>query len=580
MCVVLPALALALLWTAAAARAADSALSIVPQDALAFGVVHHLAETSAKLKKLGEQVQAPIPDVLDQVKTATGIEKGLDEKGAVVGIVMPGEDSKAEPQAVAAIPVTNYEQFLEQLKPEKKEGGIAQVTLARSSMLVANRGGFALLAEPKHRAALKKVLDSKKGLAGELSGLGPWLPENDLALVATQSGLKLFVGKALEELKKAREMLGNADMGPAGMNFGSIIGIYEGFLKAIEKDVVALALGVRADKQGSIVVDGRARFVAEGGAAAVLAEAKPGDGKQLQGLPGGQFVFALGGSTSKALGERLLAFSLNVMKENSKLYGLTPEQAVKVVEISRESMARMQGFAMEMKVGKRGEPIYGNMYGTIRVDNAEKYLAEYEKQMAAMNDLLKNAKGGLMKPTAVKKVEIEGKPALQMEMVIPIPGADLPGMDKFMDALLGQGGKATIYLTAADERNVVFSYNTAQELLAKAVALVKDSKAGLAADPEIAATAKTLPEGSQWVALVSPRGVVALAARMFAVFSEMAPMGLDIKIPEFPKTPPVGVGVKASAGEVQAQVVVPSEVLQAIGKYQGDVREQRSLPAP
>jgi hypothetical protein len=576
-CVLLLAVALAA-WMAVAARAADDVLTIVPDDALALGVVHHLAETDAKIQKAAQVAGTSVPGILDQVKASTGISKGLDEKGTAATIVMPGEDSKSQPQVVVAVPVTNYDQFVEQLKPQKKAGErIGEVEILGNTFLVANRGSYALLAESKHRKALEKVLDSKKSVAGQLGGLEPWVAKNDGAVVLTTAGLKVVAVQAQEGLKNLRDMMGQL---PAEANPAQVVAmfdIYERILQAAEKEVSVLALGIRAD-QGAVYVDARARFTGDGKVSKALADVKPAEGNLLAGLPGGTFVFAGGGVFPGSLMEGLLSFSATMMKQNSKMYGLSPEQVDKLMEISRQSVKQMQSMGMEMKIGKRSDPIYGNISGTMRVANAQQYLADYEKQMAATNELLKEAKEGLMKPSTVKKVEIAGKPGLEVEITIPVPKqeVEIPNFDQIMEKLLGPGGKATMHLVAADEHNVLFGYNTPKEVLAKTIAGLQDPKAGLAADADVAKTAALLAPGSQWVGYLSPRGVLGFVIKTISAFSPE-----DVgKLPEFPKTPPVGVAMKAGPGEVGLEVVVPNAVIEAIGKYSTRIQEQGNPQVP
>ena len=102
----------------------------------------------------------------------------------------------------------------------------------------------------------------------------------------------------------------------------------------------------------------------------------------------------------------------------------------------------------------------------------------------------------------------------------------------------------------------------------RAIASLKKPADSLAADPEIAKTAALLPSGAQWVGYFSPSGAVAFAKSAIDALGEEAGFGKP-NIPDFPTSVPIGVAAKATPGQLQIETVVPSSVLDAIGKYVG-----------
>ena len=179
----------------------------------------------------------------------------------------------------------------------------------------------------------------------------------------------------------------------------------------------------------------------------------------------------------------------------------------------------------------------------------------------------------------MKKIKVEGLPALEMEMEIPQPAQaeQMPGFDDTMSKMFGPGGKMKFFLVAVNEHTVALSLTSHAPIL-RTIAALKQPANGLATDPELLKTAKLLPTDAPWVGYVSPSGSVAFFKRMM---DTMMPEGMPRpNIPDFPASPPIGVAVKALPGELQAEIVVPSAMLDAIGKYVGMVQNEQHPEIP
>jgi hypothetical protein len=581
-------------WCGAAAQAAENVLAIVPSDALAVGLVKNISDADAKVQKLAGLVQSPIPSPLAQLKSMAGIQKGLDEKGTVVAIVQGGNEDE-RPDVVVAVPVTDYKEFVGQFHPTDPDARIVEVEAAgsKTKMLVAHRGGFALLEDPANRKWLEKVLDAHESIAGELAPIEPWLAENDAAFVGTRAGIRWATAKAQAELKKTLQdfkRIEDAGGMPGGDPLGMALAVLQFYgqgLALAEKEVSLAAVGVAVDQQNTVRVTGRVRFVKDSKVGESLAAIQPADKDLMAGLPGGPFFFAGGAVTPEPLMKQLAALGTAFLQKNFSRYGLSPEQAEQLAKNSMQTLEQMRTLSLVMKTGKRGEPIYSNMFGTIRVANAPQYLAQYEKQMEAQNRILKEAKDGILKPMEVKKTEIGGRPALEVEVTIPLPKTDGEGpmqemQQSMMQAMFGPNNKMKIYLTAANETTLVMGYGTTPEKVGEASEMVRSAKPGFAADKDVAATAALLPAGAQWVGYVSPHGYVNMVRRMMEVM--MAGMqdrpGFSgaPAIPAFPQTPPVGMALKATSGGLEASLVVPSAVLKAISEYAATIRQTNMNP--
>jgi hypothetical protein len=216
----------------------------------------------------------------------------------------------------------------------------------------------------------------------------------------------------------------------------------------------------------------------------------------------------------------------------------------------------------------------------MQVDDAQQYLARYEKQLEAMNQVLKGAKDSLMKPPTIKKTKLGDQQALEVEMSIPLPkGTEgLPNMEQVMDRLLGTGGKMKTLVVAADKQNIVFGFNSSKDAVAKFVDASKSSPLGLANQSDVKTTAALLPAAARWIVYFSPKGLVGMVGRIVTAVVPQA--GVVPKVPEFPETPPIGVASLVFPQEVDIAVAVPAEVLEGIGKFVQRIQQGENPNVP
>jgi hypothetical protein len=128
------------------------------------------------------------------------------------------------------------------------------------------------------------------------------------------------------------------------------------------------------------------------------------------------------------------------------------------------------------------------------------------------------------------------------------------------------------WVVPCDEQTVVFSY-MGEERLSQVIAAVKQGKPGLAEEAGIAKVVVLLPSGVTWSGFVSPKGVFDSLRGLMAF---MLPPGTAPKIPEFASTPPIAIGLTTAPDEVEAHVVVPAEVIEAIGQLVGHRARQEA----
>jgi len=275
----------------------------------------------------------------------------------------------------------------------------------------------------------------------------------------------------------------------------------------------------------------------------------------------------------------MMELSMDMMKMYPGGDKLTEEQVKKLIDLSVESAKGMRSMSMMMGVGKPGESIYGDLFISITVDDAKAYLADYEKTMEQMVKLAKDADVPWLGAYKLKKIDIDGTPALRMTADIgEFFGEDAPPeMEEMLEKMFGAGGKLDVYMAAADEKTVVGVY-VSKKHLAKAIQAVKDPETSLAKDKGILKMTALLPKGSQWIGFINPQGALQFTSNMMAtIVPEEARAGMP-EFPKLPKTPPVAFGAKLTATGLETDMVIPAAVLKAVGKLIRESMERRPPP--
>lgn len=586
------------------APAADNYLKVVPGTALAWGAVNHMKEASDKIQKLATLLQSPTSNVLDEMKREAGVSKGLDENGAAGFFVVPGKTEKDAVATAIFAAVADEKEFLgnfevlssdekiREVKPKPEEDkpknapNVPRRVRNTSTHCLAFSNGYALLAPKSDRAALEAALETKQDISAEMTGWESWLTENDGTVVGTAAGIKFAAKQASAELKKSKDNLGS---GPELAVLHTFMDLYGKVLEVAPSELSLALGGVRCDKEGSIRLIGRARLIDGGQLSKAVATIQPVTENLLSGVPGGQFVVAAGGVGVPKLADGYMNLLMGFVKSMKTASGMSPEDMERMSKESLDVFRQVHSMNFVMKSGKRGDPIYSNMYSVMHVDNSRQLLDQQAKYAEKANALIQNGKSGAVKSTSVKRLEIAGKPAIQQEVNFDF--SNLPGADAnraMFDEMIGIGGKMLIYYVAADEHTILMGIGVSQERMIAALDVVKQPKKSLAEDADIALTASMLPADSQWAAYLSLRGCMQMSQRLMTMAMKHSPAQERFTLPQFPKSPPIGLAVKALPTELHGEVAIPSALVQAYGDYLKEIQkmfmnqmmQQNQPPAP
>jgi hypothetical protein len=565
---------LAASW-ASAGKPSRDVLKLVPDSALGVVVLNRPSTLDFKIQALGRQLQLPIPSPLAILGQQTGLHEGLDETASIALLVLPPQGKLPMPTPIILVPVTDYDKFLAQFNPEGPAGGISKIKIMDKETLARSIGGYAALTGPEFRESLETGLTLAGEVPAGLAAWRGWLNKNDVAALVLQPGIKQASAAVQQGIQVMKSQLANAPDEQTKAAAG-VFDMYAKLFQAAEKELTGHGLGLQLDQSGTVRVVSRTALVPEGNWAQLVGQCPPSKENFLAGLPAGPFVMAGGATIPAAAWEAMLKMSMDLMKSMPQVYGMSAQQTNKLPEMSLESMKQVHSLSMVMGVPAKGQSMYSNMVGIMRVDNAQTFMVAYEKDLTKNFAFFKAAKSPMFGQMEVKPGEVGGVAALEMTMGMPqFPaGPAAQQQTKVMEAMMGPGGKLNVWIVPADEHHVVFGY-VGKESLQRAIAAIKEGTPDLDKDVQLATTSVLLPTGANMVAYVSPAGMIDFVKQMAGV---TLPPGINplAKLPAFPATPPVGFALTTAPNELQTEFVVPADVVQAIRQFTMDVMAKQS----
>ena len=434
-----------LVLCSAAVAAADDVLKLVPDNALGVVVVNRVGSTNEKLKSLALRLNVPPFDFLSTAKLTLGLREALDEKGSVALAAVPSTPNGV-PVMVSFVPTGDYAALLKQLQAEAGADGIAKLSVGDKRFVAAQKGGYAVVAEEANQPTLQAVIAATKSIADASPALDAWREENDAYAVATPAGVKFAQQQIQFGLQAAKAQMAN--QGEQGKAALAGLGMYDGLVAAMDKEISHSAIGLRMADDGAIHVVSRTLPVEGGALAKIASQAKPAKASPLAGLPQTPYFVAGGGVFTAGSMKSWMEISFRMMRSYPGGDKLTDEQIKKLSEISLKSMRGMRSMALLMGVGEGDEPLYSRMLLVMKTKDAKAYLDNYEAAMAEMMKIFKDA--GF--PAVLVRVGADGNRWPAGAEADHEHGAFLMGQGqgpeakKMMELMFGSGGKMDVYM--------------------------------------------------------------------------------------------------------------------------------------
>jgi hypothetical protein len=565
------AMAVAVAWVIALPAQASDPIKMVPADALGLVVFDDLNTLDAKLAKAGESLQLPLPGPLTGLKAVPGLTECLDTDLPIVVTVLKGTEPAGVPALVGLLPVDDFDAFTKVFNGDA-EGDIAQLTFPQQTVLAAEKDGYAVLVEEKDEAILKRVLESPGGMAEKLGDDLAWIGGRDVAALMTDAGVSVFCEKVLEGIEVAQE--GIRSQGEDEMGIAQVLNVYKTMFAVLDQEVERVAVGLDVQESGDLVLRVRKRFLPAGRLAESIAvQDAPSD--VLAGLPAGPFVIAGGCLFNAAMGDLMMEFSVEAMKAAPKLYGIGEEEADRMLELAKPLMSDMRSMAIMLAVGEPDDSIYSRMVASFKTVDAEKYMVTYRKYIEEFSSLVKGSEGVFSMAMETKSVEIDGRKGVEITMEFPVDWLQqAPNAEEMLEKMLGPGGKIRAFIVAADEHNVVIGY-TQKTLLRKAIAALENG-VPLAQDASVKQAAARLDDGNFSRGYFNPAGLIDFINGVIALMGPEEARG--VQLPPFPDASLVAWSANAEGATVDAQLVVPGELVKAAVGYAALVRQTFESP--
>ena len=257
--------ALCLLQVATVAHAqAPSVTDHIPSDVRGFAVLKNVDETLGKVETLAARFQAQIPPLSEMLGN---FDEGLNKQGdlgvAWLDARAGDDDQSGYMHFVAYLPVTDYKAFLEQFNPADADAKIAAISFNDQEFSLAQKGGYAIVADVDDTASIEHVLAAEASVAETARPIATWISQNDLTVSLTPKGTQLMFTK----LKEGLAMIKSVAVESAGENaqmIESALGLYESLFEWSEKECEQVAIGIRVDPKNSISLHKRVVLFADG----------------------------------------------------------------------------------------------------------------------------------------------------------------------------------------------------------------------------------------------------------------------------------------------------------------------------
>jgi hypothetical protein len=237
------------------------------------------------------------------------------------------------------------------------------------------------------------------------------------------------------------------------------------------------------------------------------------------------------------------------------------------VEESWKAAMKVRSYTMVMYAGGKDDPLYSNLFGLLKVDDSQAYLASLRKSMEIWNELTAQSTSDIKMDYEMTDVEVAGAKGLFIaaDVAKAAGDEDVPGVKVMFEAMFGKDGKMERYCLVSDQNTVIFAMSD-EAGAGRAVDWVKNNDQSLARSPHVQAATQLLDARAPWTAYVSPQGVLQWYGRFFALIAGTLG-GPAITIPEYPAGPPLGFSVNVADGQFRGEMVVPVQALKDLAGY-------------
>ncbi len=493
--------ALILPSTVHAESAMSKALSVIPADAVGFICVPNVKELDADFQNtvqklgLGGMIAPPFNSLSGVLNTFLHVDKGFDPNGAVAVVIMPANNwMEMLMKQALIIPATDARTLLESMGAKAGEDGVWSLTINSQPAVAAAGNKYIVLAQMSDVA--KAVAAGKKTAAATFN-------KHDLEAL---DGLDFVVWLNGVGLVKAfRPQIDQ------GINMITMMQRSNGAVGAAQSDMTKKQLTEFVDGVASIGIgvglgaDGltmRMGFRATSGSElASSMKLDPTSESLLRGLPGDNYLFALGATMDPAAVAKATEQMDGFLAMAEKVEGIDLDQAGKLKGVLKEWAPMSTGIHAVVTALAPGA---GGVFGVALVFDTGNSARWTELFATAAETAMK-----LPKPDAIKDDDlrdafaalsfkrdaetIAGTKVHQLKFDVT-KSEDLDDEDiEQLNALLGSDG-VMIRAGTAGRGNAVITFGGGSTYFGSVVEQAKSKSAPLDGEPGIQAVNKHLPK--------------------------------------------------------------------------------------
>jgi len=554
---------------------AQNILHYLPEDALGFILVNDLSGASEKCEQLMQMFDARLPAPLALLKLSTNLGEGIDFDGDVLITLIPGPRPSSPPEPLVLLPISSYEDFASSVHSDES-GEVARANLAGEDVLIARHGPFAIIMNVENRETLEIIAGLEPKAVALIKPLTGWIDGNLATIGVMPAGVAYLLEVGRQGLSQrqqgAYEEFGDPQFSSALVQVDQGIVFYQMLLDIFGTKVNMISAGFSIDADKNLRIGFRVLSEGDQQSSDYLdtPETTLSSGNSLIGYPDQSFVIAGGGPLDSSWASRFVKAAVQMMRRSPEAYGYEDfqEQHWLDLEASYQNLAdRVNSVSMVILPGTKGEPLFGNVFGTAKVDSSSQYLQAPKKSVQTWNRLLTQSSSDIRLQYEIHNIEVGGSEACEIVGDVASAARDpnVPAFNWMLESMFGEDGKLRTIIVAADDRTIVYGIADEQQI-SNVIDQVKRGETGLQNSKHLQSTYKLLNPAAAWKIYISPQGCVIWTKRiMDELFGQI--MQQTTEIPEYDDGPPVGISIHLRGDQAELDLVWPSEGIRALADY-------------
>jgi hypothetical protein len=577
---------LVLLLVAPAVSGAAELLDQVPRDALGFAVVHNLSQADARAGKVLAELGSRLPGPLALLKSAAGLDAGLDLQRDLLVVLLPAENNSRQYELALWLPIQDYDALVRSLDGDPQRR-ISAITLAGEDLLVARQGDWAVVMDTDQHDRLEQLRDAVGPTQPRLAQWTNWIAANDAAVVVLPAGMRT----AWAQAAAAGWLNAPAAKGPTPSNQDDLFGVANetaqlADLWQVSQDWIrstlaaspelarwaaeaeGAACGLKLDDDGNVVVSVRLALPSD--ALQQTSNDRPTGAAQPPRLyDGGAFVVVATGQVSSRWAVPAVApYVGQVTSDLDVRFGSKVDQrdVAEFRKSAEQAVAEVTSASVLTRPGSDAEGVFTNSFLALGVDDSRQFLQRADRLVELWNAMVAKNDGSKLLVFDSTPVSISNHKgteySIDMTKAVGVPV--VPEIKTSMEKLFGPGGAFRLQFVALDEHTVLLAAATKQQTAD--VIGVYAAAATAADDPaELRHTAVLLATRGQWRLFASPHGYSQwLRRQMDAILG--AVIGGPI-VPAFHDSPPVGLVGGSDGQTIWVEAALPAKTIREYGKF-------------